>query len=117
MDRDNSRRSEIALNYLEGISNPKIDLPVVNIECYHVWHLFVLKTKKRDVLQNYLSENGIGTVIHYPIPPHHQEAYIELKDESFPITEKIHREVLSIPISPIHTDLEIGHVINILNKF
>ena len=117
LDVDNNRRNEIALIYLKRIKNPKIKLPTVNIDSSHVWHLFVLKTKKRDLLQSYLMDNGVQTVIHYPIPPHQQQAYKELKDESHPFTEEIHNEVISIPISPVHTNQEIDYVINILNKF
>lgn len=83
----------------------------------HVWHLFVIRTSEREKLQNYLTENGVQTLIHYPIPPHKQEAYKEMNHLSFPITEKIHQEVVSLPISPVMGDMEVDIIISVLNKF
>ena len=83
----------------------------------HVYHLFVIKTSKRDQLQKYLTENEIQTIIHYPIPPHKQRAYKYYNHLSFPITEKIHDEVLSLPISPVMEEEEIQKVIDVLNNF
>jgi dTDP-4-amino-4,6-dideoxygalactose transaminase len=83
----------------------------------HVWHIFVIRTKERDKLQQYLKDNGIETLIHYPIPPHKQQAYKEWNDLSFPITEQIHREVLSLPMSPVLTEKEIDTVINVINNY
>ncbi len=76
-------------------------LPTVRTEDNHVWHLFVIRFSKRDELQKYLSDNGIQTLIHYPIPPHKQNAYKEWNNESYPISEQIHTEVLSLPISGV----------------
>ncbi len=83
----------------------------------HVWHLFIIRTKQRDKLQQYLLENRIQTLIHYPIPPHKQEAYKHWNNLSFPITEKIHKEVLSLPISPVMEINKIKGVVDIINKF
>jgi dTDP-4-amino-4,6-dideoxygalactose transaminase len=118
IDADNQRRREIAKRYILEIKNPKIMLPKDPKDLFeHVWHLFVVRTSERYSLQKYLLENGIQTLIHYPIPPHQQEAYKNLNPLSFPITEKIHREVLSLPISPVMEDEEVHKVIEIINKF
>ncbi|MCQ4140383.1 DegT/DnrJ/EryC1/StrS aminotransferase family protein [Chryseobacterium sp. EO14] len=118
LDEENNRRKEIANRYLAEIVNPSIILPNHKTEeNSHVYHLFVIRTEKRDQLQDYLEENGIQTLIHYPIPPHQQEAYSHLKALELPITEKIHREVLSLPISPVMTDNEVSKVITTLNSF
>ena len=92
-------------------------LPEIYDEMAHVWHVFVVRTQERERLQKYLEENGIQTNIHYPTPPHHQLAYQEYKDMSFPITEQIHAQVLSLPISPVLTDEEVKKVIEVLNEW
>lgn len=118
IDGENARRREIAKRYLSEIKNDKIVLPVnPENEKEHVWHLFVIRTQEREKLQNYLTENGVQTLIHYPIPPHKQQAYKEMNDLSFPVTEQIHNEVLSLPISPVTSDEEIMQVINVTNSF
>lgn len=118
IDSENQRRKEIAEKYLAGIKNPKLVLPENPADKNeHVWHLFVIRTSEREKLQNFLSERGIQTLIHYPIPPHQQAAYKEWNHLSFPITEKIHQEVLSLPISPVLTDDEVAKVITVLNDF
>lgn len=118
IDQENSRRREIAKRYLDEIKNPKITLPEnPGDEAEHVWHLFVIRTQNRDELQQYLTENGVQTLIHYPIPPHKQHAYREMNNQSFPITEKIHEDVLSLPISPVMEDAEVQQVMEKLNKF
>ena len=104
LDADNARRREIAKFYRENITNPRIVLPQVDDELAHVWHLFVIRCDDRDGLARHLKERGIETNIHYPTPPHLQGAYAEWADKSYPITEKIHREVLSLPIGPTLTD-------------
>ncbi len=111
------KRRRIATYYLENIINPAIILPMVLNEEGHVWHLFVIRTNKRDELQNYLQENGIQTLIHYPIPPHKQKAYKEYNFQNLPITEKIHSEILSLPISPIQTNEDTEKIVNNINKF
>ena len=92
-------------------------LPEVYDENAHVWHIFAVRCKQREKLQKYLEENGIQTLIHYPIPPHKQVCYKEWNDFSYPITEKIHDEILSIPISPVLQQNEVEKVINVLNRF
>ncbi|VEJ07515.1 DegT/DnrJ/EryC1/StrS aminotransferase [Campylobacter lari] len=115
LDSDNQKRKEIADYYMKNIKNENIILPKIDID--HVWHLFVIRTKFRDKLQKYLNENNIQTIIHYPIPPHKQECYKDFNNLSLPITEQIHNEVLSIPISPVMTQDEILEIIKILNKW
>lgn len=118
IDQENETRRVIAKRFLSEINNPKITLPEnPSDENEHVWHVFVVRCKERDVLQTYLTERGIQTIIHYPIPPHQQEAYKEFKDLSFLITEAMHNEVLSLPISSILTDEEINEIINTINQF
>ncbi|MGN7990529.1 DegT/DnrJ/EryC1/StrS family aminotransferase [Pedobacter sp. 22226] len=117
IDNENSTRRNIAKRYLSEINNPNIILPEFPInEDEHVWHLFVIRTQERERLQNYLTENGIQTLIHYPIPPHKQDAYREMNDLSFPITEQIHDQVLSLPISPVMSEEEVSTVIDIINQ-
>ncbi len=118
INQENDRRKTIAKAYCEGIKNDLIQLPIYPADAgEHVWHLFVIRTDNRNKLQNYLSENGVQTLIHYPIPPHKQIAYKEYNNLSFPLTEKIHNEVLSLPISPVLTDEEVNEVILLLNLY
>lgn len=118
IDKENKRRREIALRYCSQIKNKKITLPQFPKEAEeHVWHLFVIRTESRDKLQEYLLEHNIQTLIHYPIPPHFQKAYEEYKDLKLPITEKIHNEVLSLPLSPVLTDDEVDTIIFTLNGY
>ena len=115
LDNEIEKRREIANYYLENIKNTGLILPTVREEDNHVWHLFVIRTNKRDELQKYLTENGIQTLIHYPIPPHKQNAYEEWNNYSYSISEQIHNEVLSLPISSVQSfqfTLEIMEVIN-----
>ncbi len=117
LDSDNSRRREIAKYYRENIKNSLITLPKTYDELAHVWHVFVIRTNRRDDLQKYLESNDIQTNIHYPTPPHKQEAYKEWLDLSLPITEQIHREVLSLPISPVLTDEEMKKIVEVINAW
>ncbi|MGH2666365.1 DegT/DnrJ/EryC1/StrS family aminotransferase [Flavobacterium sp.] len=117
LNSDNEKRRAIAKRYLLEIKNSKIVLPDWDLSSSHVFHLFVIRAENRDELQNYLLENGIQTMIHYPVAPHKQKALKQWNDLSFPITEKIHNEVLSLPISPVISDDEVSHVISILNKY
>lgn len=118
LDAENQKRQQIAHRFLTEINNPKIILPFHKLQHdSHVYHVFVIRTDDRENLQKYLAENGVQTLIHYPIPPHHQEAYKNLKNDHLPITEKIHNEVLSIPISQVLTNEEVNTIINLLNKF
>lgn len=117
LDIENNRRRAIASKYLKSIQNNRIVLPFETDFDSHVFHLFVIRCKQREELQNWLLSHGISTLIHYPIPPYKQQAYKEYKDLSFPITDLIHREVLSLPISPVMTDEEVELVINAINSF
>jgi len=138
LDAENQRRREIAQYYIDHIKNKDILLPgTSNPECgvtddlhieshatcsilqalNHVWHVFVIRCHDRNKLQHYLSENGIQTLIHYPIPPHKQNAYKVWNHLSLPITEKIHKEVLSLPISQVMSDNEVENVTDLLNHF
>ena len=102
---------------MSEIKNDKITLPFYDNSLNHVFHLFVIRSGKRTELQKFLSENGIQTVIHYPIPPHQQKALSNWNHLSFPITERIHDEVLSLPMSPVLTADEVDFVVRILNQF
>ena len=117
LDEDNARRREISRHYREHITNPRIILPQAYDEQAHVWHVFVVRTQERERFQQYLADNDIQTLIHYPTPPHHQEAYREWAQHSYPITEEIHRTVLSLPISPVMTDDEVQRVEQIVNAW
>ncbi|TRW23048.1 DegT/DnrJ/EryC1/StrS family aminotransferase [Flavobacterium zepuense] len=118
LDTENQRRREIADYYLINITNPKIKLPQrPTEELAHTWHVFVVRTKERDRLQRFLAAADIQTLIHYPIPMHKQEAYPELSTLSLPITEQIHREVLSLPMSPVLTNEEVKKIVDTLNTY
>lgn len=111
------QRQTIAKRYLAEIKNPLLTLPEVNSHDAHVWHLFVIRTKNRTKLQNHLKNKGVETLIHYPIAPHKQEALKEYSNWNLPITEIIHNEVLSIPMSHVMTDNEVSLVIAALNSY
>ena len=121
LDYENEKRRTIAKRYLSEIKNEKIILPTVSLlgteQSNHVFHLFVIRTQNRLDLQEYLHKKGIQTVIHYPIPPHNQKALSLWNHLSFPITQKIHDEVLSLPISPILTMDEVSYIVAVLNKY
>jgi dTDP-4-amino-4,6-dideoxygalactose transaminase len=124
LEAENQKRRIIAERYLTEIKNLNVILPfsvsseiVVSKNKEHVWHLFVIRCKERDKLQKHLAENGIETLIHYPIPPNKQLAYAEMNHLDFPITNRIHEEVLSLPMSPIMTDEEVTQVIAAINAF
>jgi len=117
LDEDNQKRRKIVKYYLENIKNPKITLPKFYDEKAHVWHVFVVRSENREELQKYLADNGIQTLIHYPVPPHKQPAYSEWNNLSYPITEKIHAEVLSLPLSPVMTEEEAEKVVEVINNY
>jgi len=117
LDKDNEKRRQIANFYLHNIQNEKIILPKTYSEKSHVWHIFAIRTKNRDNLQKYLLKNEIETLIHYPIPPHKQKAYKEWNNLSYPITEKIHDTILSLPISPVLENWEIEKIVEVINKY
>ena len=119
LDDENTKRKGIAQYYLNHINNPEIILPeIINGKSdSHVWHLFVIRTKRRNELKEYLEKNEVQTVIHYPIPPHKQKCYEKLNNLKFEITEKIHKEVLSLPISPILAEKDMVRIVDLINKF
>ena len=117
LDNDIAIRKQVAKYYIDHITNPEIITPIVKDWDAHVFHIFTIRCKRRDELQKYLTENGIQTIIHYPIPPHKQECYKEWNNLSFPITEQIHNEELSLPMSPVMTEEEIQAVVDTLNNW
>lgn len=117
LDRDIEKRQAVARQYMKGISHPEILLPAWKGDASHVFHLFVLRCRKRDVLQAYLAEKGIQTLIHYPIPPHKQKSYGAWSGMELPVTEQIHREVLSLPMGPDISPIMVESVIYYLNHF
>jgi dTDP-4-amino-4,6-dideoxygalactose transaminase len=121
LEADNQRRRQVAAYYIQYIRNGQLVLPAVSDSAEtnrsHVWHLFVVRHADRNGLQKYLEQNAIQTLIHYPIPPHQQQAYRQWNHLSFPITEQIHNEVLSLPISPIITEEEMAAVVKAVNLF
>jgi len=124
IDKENQFRRHIASMYLKGIKNENVILPIPNNCAFehvdnkeHVWHLFVVRCKERDKFQEYLTENGIQTLIHYPLPPNKQLAYSDLNHLDFPITNDIHNEVLSLPLSPVITEDEVNKVIAVINNY
>ena len=117
LDEDNALRRHVARYYMEHIKHPDIILPEVENWDRHVFHIFPIRSSRREELQKYLSENGIQTIIHYPIPPHKQECYKDWNSLSFPITEKIHAEELSLPMSPVMEEEEIKTVVDTINRW
>ncbi len=121
LDQETQHRRHIANLYLDGIKNPLIQLPLngINAESYeqHVWHLFVIRSNQREALQKYLLDHGVQTLIHYPIPPHKQQAYKEWNNLNYPISEQIHDEVLSLPMGPTLSAVDAERVITLCNKF
>jgi len=117
LDEDNNLRKEVAKRYINGIKNSNIILPIVADWNANVFHIFPVRTSMRDELQVYLADKGIQTLIHYPIPPHKQECYKEWSGLSFPITEQIHQEELSLPMSPTLTDKQVQYVVDAINQW
>ncbi len=117
IQKDIKERRKIANYYLDNITNPNIILPKVLNQDAHVWHLFVIRTSNRSSLNEFLLKNDIQTLIHYPIPPHKQLAYKSLNNLTFPITEKIHEEVLSLPLSSVMEEVDFQNIVTVLNKF
>ncbi len=117
LDEDNAKRQQVAKYYYDNVTNPKILLPEQMDDRNNVYHLFPVFCNQRDDFQQYLKDNGIQTLIHYPIPPHKQECYKEWGDISLRITEKIHEQELSLPISPVMSMEEAEYVVNVINRF
>lgn len=119
LDAENARRGEIARLYHAGIRHPEVQLPAMPKAGEHVWHIFAVRTSRRDEFQGYLTAQGIQTVVHYPIPPHHQAAFAtaQWSAVSLPLTDAIHREVLSLPISPVMSDAQVARVMQVINAW
>lgn len=117
LDEEIVARQSIAKRYTSEILNPLVSLPVIESTEFNVWHLFVVKTEFRSELIKHLEDEGIATLVHYPIPPHKQQAYKELNDISLPLTEEIHNQVLSLPISPVMSETDITYIIQKVNEF
>ena len=117
LDKETDARKAVAKIYLQEIDNPLIELPIVEDANAHVWHLFVIKTLQREDLIKHFADNGVQILIHYPTPPHKQQAYSEWQDHSYPLTEMIHKTVISLPISPVMGDKEVRVVIAACNSF
>jgi len=117
LERDTDTRRDIAHFYLANITNPIITLPFIPGWANPAWHLFVVRTERRDALKGFLDDAGIKTLIHYPIPPHKQQAYSEWNHLSYPITEKIHDEVLSIPLSPHLSQSDQRVIVDAINSY
>jgi dTDP-4-amino-4,6-dideoxygalactose transaminase len=118
VEAENNQRRELARRYLAELTLPALTLPTAQTIEDDVWHLFVVRHPRRNALQTYLSREGVGTDIHYPVPPHRQEAYRNVwPNTDFPIADELHRDVLSLPLNPSLTDEEITHCINSINHF
>ncbi|EAI1980823.1 DegT/DnrJ/EryC1/StrS family aminotransferase [Campylobacter upsaliensis] len=117
LDKDNEARRRIAQIYLKNIKHKDVILPCCEKEEGHVWHCFVIRTPFRDALVKYLKQNDIETIIHYPIAPHKQECYKDLSHLSLPLSEQIHNEVLSLPISPVMSEEDVLKVADLINNF
>lgn len=118
LDADNEARRRVAQAYCEGIRNPLITLPTMPAEpSQNVWHVYPIRTPERNHLREYLSREGIETMVHYPLPPHKQQAYAEWNDRTYRISERIHREILSLPMSPVLSDDEVRRVVDVLNSY
>ena len=121
LNQETSHRRKIAALYLENINNSLIQLPKIQSNALddkqHVWHLFVIRSEHREALQKHLAEHGIQTLIHYPIPPHKQQAYEEWNNSSLPISEKIHSEILSLPMGPTLSLTDAQFIVDVCNGF
>ena len=117
LDADNDRRREIAAAYRNGIHNPDLVLPDSGSPRSHVWHLFVVRVEERAGFATYLDDHGIGSMVHYPVPPHQQQAYPGWNDRHYPITEEIPRTVISLPLNPSLSDEDVARVIQVCNSF
>lgn len=117
LDEDNEKRRKIAKYYRENIKNQNVISPTIYNEKAHVWHIFPVMVKNRDKFKAYLNDNEIESLIHYPVPPHKQEAYKDWNNLSLPITEEIHESIISIPISPVMTEEEYKKVVEVINNY
>lgn len=116
LDADNRRRQALAARYLAEIHHPTLQLPPADAINQDVWHLFVVRHPQREAFMTYLRQKNIGTVIHYPVAPHQQDAYKEYRYLDLPLTEQLHREVLSLPLNTVLTDAEVDYIIETINE-
>ena len=117
LDTEISNRRRVGEQYLGRVVNPVVQLPEVGARESHVWHLFVIRSEARDDLHQFLAESGIQTLIHYPIPAHQQKAFSIWKKNVYPLTESIHKEVLSLPMSPSLSETQVNLVAEAVNSF
>lgn len=117
LDEDTDQRRDVAQKYINGINNPLITLPRSETRNSHAWHVFVVRCEKRNELQKYLLDNGVQTLIHYPIPPHKQGAYPEFSQCDLSVTEKIHDQIISLPISSVMNAQDVSRVVSVINEF
>jgi dTDP-4-amino-4,6-dideoxygalactose transaminase len=122
LEADTLRRREVAITYSKGIVNPELAQPIATQSTLegiqnHAFHLYVVRTTQREDLQRHLQESGVQTLIHYPIPPHKQQAYQGRSQQEYPLTESIHQQVLSLPISPVMSNAQVQQVIDACNAF
>ncbi|MBW7877210.1 MAG: DegT/DnrJ/EryC1/StrS family aminotransferase, partial [Candidatus Cloacimonetes bacterium] len=114
---DNQKRQNIADQYLKNIRHPRVILPEPGEAGEHVWHLFVIRTRDREGLQAHLLNRGIQTMVHYPIPPHQQKGYPLLHGLKLPVSERLHQEVLSLPLWPDMNQEQIDSVVMAINAW
>ena len=117
LETETARRRSLAHFYLTYITNPTITLPSADALHSDVWHLFVIRHPERDRFREYMKQNGIGTDVHYPIPPHRQQAYPDWHGHSFPISEQMHQTVVSLPLNPTLTDTQAAHIVTVINQW
>ena len=117
LNQDNERRKEVAKYYINNITHPDVVLPKVNNWDAHVFHLFIMRSQHRNELLKHLNQNEVQALIHYPVPPHKQKAYKGMNNLTYPVTEKIHNEVISLPISQILSNEEVSTVVEVVNNF
>lgn len=117
LDSDNMRRREISGYYRKNISNPLLIQPTVEDETSHVWHIYAVRVKNRPAFMKHMADNGIETLVHYPTPPHKQKAYPELAALSLPVSEKIHQEVVSLPLHPCLEEWEVNNIVEAANSY
>lgn len=117
LDEDNARRKQVAKYYIEHITNSGIIVPKVEDWDANVFHIFPIRCKLRNELQQFLNEKGVQTIIHYPIPPHKQECYKGWNSLSLPITEMIHNEELSLPMGQVLSEGDVNYIVDVLNEY
>lgn len=117
LDDDNAKRQKISRYYRQAINNTRVQLPLIENETQHVWHIFPVQVTERNKFQNFLSEKGIETLIHYPCPPHKQLAYAEWNNLHFPVAEEISEKIVSLPCNPCLTDIEVEYIVETINAW